>query len=388
MKEHLKQIAVDSGAVLFGVGSKERLKDAPPSGEMNYLLPGAESCIIWAYATPINTLENYLSKKERASYKNNMHFAYSTSWKSAVDIAAFIEKNSGFKAVPVPPNIGYRVGVLQFKTRLLVGRWLLRHGLAKKMVAKVIARTFGEKSIPGFSLRYGAVAAGIGRIGWSGNLISEEHGSAIYLAGALTTAPMEPDPLAENNHCNKCKCCVKACPTGFFSMDEEETPVTIAGRQEIYAKRNSFARCYCGCGGLSGLGPGGKWSTWTPDHECLKEISEESMTDARFREKLLYKLLFAKDTPESQRNFNKDILIAYMNGGILGNAGLRPLEDTHPTCGVCQAVCVADPGERKRLLGLLHTSGKMFVDEQGNEYIERPDGSIYYPPAELETEKS
>lgn len=377
---------MDSGAVLFGVGSRDRLKDAPPSVEMDYLLPGAQSCIIWAYATPIETLEHYLAKNERASYKNNMYFSYSTAWRSAVNISEFIEKNSGFKAKPVPPNAGYRVGVFKFKTRLLAGRWFLKHGIAKKIVARFIAKTFGEKSIPGFSLRYGAVAAGIGRIGWSGNLMSEEYGSAIYLAGALTTAPMEADPIVEKNHCNKCKCCVKACPTGFFSMDEEEPAITIAGRQEIYAKRNLYARCYCGCGGLSGLGQDGKWSTWTPDHECLKEVPEESMASEKYRSNLLFKLLFAKDTPETQRQFNKNILIEYMNGGILGNIGLRSLEDTHPTCGACQSVCVADPGERKRLLGLLQSSGKMFVDKQGKEYIERADGSIYYPPVELDTE--
>ena len=107
------------------------------------------------------------------------------------------------------------------------------------------------------------------------------------------------------------------------------------------------------------------------------------MNSENYRAELLYKLLYDKGTPRAQREFNKNILITYMNGGILGNAGLRTLEDTHPTCGACQSVCVADPAERKRLLGLLQSSGKMFVDEQGKEYIEHTDGSIYYPPVEL-----
>src|SRR5271157_1605204 len=217
LKDAAKQIALDSGAILVGVGSRDRLVDAPPSGDMNYSLPGAQSCIIWAYPIPAETLDHYLGKTERLSYRNNMHFAYSTGWKSAATVAQFIEKNTKYKAYPVMPNIDYRGTGFAFRQRLRVGRFFLRRGLATKLIAKIIARTFGEKVFPMFSLRYGAVAAGLGRLGWSGNLFVKDYGSAVYLAGALTTAPLEPDPLADENYCNKCKTCVQACPTGLFS---------------------------------------------------------------------------------------------------------------------------------------------------------------------------
>ncbi len=388
LKERVKDIALTSGAIRVGIGTKDRLSAAPPSADMDYSLPGAQSCIIWAYPIPISTLESYLSKKERMSYKQNLYFAYSNAWLTAVHIAQYIEKNSNYKAKPVIPNVGYRGTGRRFKLRLRVGKALLRLGLGKRIIVKIIARTFGARAIPMFSLRYGAVAAGLGRIGWSGNIFVKDYGSAVYLAGVLTTAPLEPDTLAEDPLCNKCKTCVQACPTGLFSLDEAEPPVTIAGRQEIYAKRNSYARCYFGCGGLAGLGPGGKWSTWTPDLECLKEVPEEQMNDPRFRERLLHKLLVAKETPRVQREFNKKILIEYMNGGILGNIGLRSLEDTHPTCGACQAVCVADPKQRKRLLHQLQTSGSLFLNAQGNEVVRRvgEDGKIseFIPPLELQ----
>jgi epoxyqueuosine reductase QueG len=387
LKDSVKSIALKSGAIRVGVGSQDRLIDAPPSADMSYSLPGAQNCIIWAYPIPPGTLENYLSKKERMSYKKNLYFAYSTAWKSAVDVAQSIETNSHYKAVPVIPNVGYRGTGRRFKVRLRMGRTLLRLGLAKRLIIKIIARTFGAKAIPMFSLRYGAVAAGLGRLGWSGNLFIKDYGSAVYLAGVLTTAPIEPDPLVEDPLCNKCKTCVQACPTGLFSLDEAEPPVIIAGRQEIYAKRNAYARCYFGCGGLAGLGPGGKWSTWTPDHEFLKEVSEEQMTQPQYRERLLGKLFFAKDTPKAQREFNKKIIIEFMNGGILGNIGLRSLEDTHPTCGACQAVCVADPKQRKRLLSFLQTSGKLFVNDEGQEIVrkESEDGRPidFIPPTEV-----
>lgn len=384
LKDGIKSIALKSGAIRVGVGSRERLASAPPSADMDYSLQDAQSCIIWAYPIPIPAIDNYMSKKDRMSYKQNLYFAYSTAWKSSVDVARYIEQNSGYKATPVIPNVGYRGTGARFKFRLRVGRAFLRLGLAKRIIVKIIAKTFGAKAVPMFSLRYGAVAAGLGRIGWSGNLFVKDHGSAIYLAGVLTTAPLEPDPLSEDPLCNKCKTCVQACPTGLFSLDEAEPPVTIAGRQEIYAKRNSYARCYFGCGGLAGLGPGGKWSTWTPDLECLKEVPEAQMNDPKYRERLLWKLFFAKETPKVQREFNKKIIIEFMNGGILGNIGLRSLEDTHPTCGACQAVCVADPKQRKMLLHYLQTSGILVLDAQGREVVRKvgEDGkSIDYIPS-------
>ena len=64
LKEAVKEIAYNSGAKLVGVGSRERLKESPPSGNMDYCLPGAQSCIIFAYPNPIEALESYFSKKE------------------------------------------------------------------------------------------------------------------------------------------------------------------------------------------------------------------------------------------------------------------------------------------------------------------------------------
>ena len=57
LKSQVKQIALDAGAKLVGIGSRERLKDTPPSGDMDYLLPGAQSCIIWAFPYSIEALK-------------------------------------------------------------------------------------------------------------------------------------------------------------------------------------------------------------------------------------------------------------------------------------------------------------------------------------------
>jgi epoxyqueuosine reductase len=393
LKAKVKEIAIDSGAKLVGVGSRERLKEAPLSGDMDYCLPGAQSCIIWAFPIPLDILKNYLSKKERWSYRENMYWSYRKEWDSAVEIAKFIERNSDYKAVPVVPNAGYRDFSTKNKLVLQIGRFFLWLGLAKKIIVRVMAKTFGQKAIPAFSLRYGGVAAGVGRLGWSGNLVTKDYGSAVYLGGVITTAPLEPDPLLEDNPCNKCKTCWMACPTGLFEKDMEEEPVIIGGRAEIYAKRNAYARCFLGCGGWAGLGEEKTWSTWTPDHLCLKEVPEEQITNQIWREDYLYKIFISKETPKSVRKFNRTILNQFMKAGIVNNVGhpKRRLVDTHPTCGACQAVCVADPKQRKELYNLLKNGGKMFVDEYFREYIRRIDENnreqIYYPPFEKVFEK-
>ncbi len=104
LKEKVRQLAIDSGAALVGIGSQERLKEAPSSADMSYSLPESRSCIIWAYPNSIDALEGFFSKKDRMGVKYLKHFAYSTAWKAAEKIAKFIEENSEYKSHPVIPN--------------------------------------------------------------------------------------------------------------------------------------------------------------------------------------------------------------------------------------------------------------------------------------------
>ncbi|MHA1268575.1 MAG: hypothetical protein ACTSPY_02190 [Candidatus Helarchaeota archaeon] len=97
LKVRVKQLALDNGAKLVGIGSQERLRDAPPSEDMTYCLKGARSCIIWAYPYSYETLKNYFSKKERLSLKKEMYLAYTKSWKIALKISKFIKKIQNIK---------------------------------------------------------------------------------------------------------------------------------------------------------------------------------------------------------------------------------------------------------------------------------------------------
>ena len=49
-----------------------------------------------------------------------------------------------------------------------------------------------RRMYPDISLRYLAAASGVGSLGFSGNLLTNDYGPAIILGGLLTEAELEP----------------------------------------------------------------------------------------------------------------------------------------------------------------------------------------------------
>lgn len=60
--------------------------------------------------------------------------------------------------------------------------------------------------------------AGLGTIGYSHNLITKEYGPRVRLVSVLTDAPVDADPMLEQELCNQCRLCERKCPNQCFTF--------------------------------------------------------------------------------------------------------------------------------------------------------------------------
>jgi len=81
-------------------------------------------------------------------------------------------------------------------------------------------RDYDMKDVKGtFSVTHAGEAAGLGRIGISGLLLTPDHGPRVRFVSVFTTANLEPDQPLESEICTKCMACVQACPMGAIHED-------------------------------------------------------------------------------------------------------------------------------------------------------------------------
>ncbi len=329
LEQELKSLALEEGCVRVGIARREVFSEAPPSADMRYERPWANSVISFALTTGTEWIEDYLGKVTRTVIKRKMYDTYHNLDRIGALIAKRLEA-AGFKAHNMVPNGIYRPD-----------------------------HTF-EKDVPDpdmkppVSLRYMAVGAGVGRFGWSGNVMIPGVWSNAYLGGLLTDAELEPDPLLEEEICDKCRVCARVCPVGFI-QDKEETSVTIGGQKHVYNRKRSDLRCLIGCGGYTGLSKDGTWSSWSTGRMQLPD------DDAALPETFV-KLRANKENAAATRN------LTFGSRGILD----RPFENTNPTCNQCLTVCSGPVEVRKNLMELLFRSGVVELDQKGQEVVKKP----------------
>ena len=326
LEDELKSLAIKEGAIRAGIARREAFSNSPPSADMRYVKPWANTVVSFALTPGTWWIEDYLGKVTRMVQKANVFTYYRKTYFIGEIIKKRIEA-AGYKAYNIIPNAIYRPD----------------HTFHKEIPDHDIK--------PPLSLRYMAVGAGVGTFGWSGNVLVPGAWSNIYLGGVITEALLQPDDLLEESLCDNCRICVRVCPMGFIPPNEE-TSMVIGGRKHIHNKKRSDFRCIIGCGGYTGISKDGKWSTWSTGQTILPE-------DDMLLPDIFVKLRNDPANADVNRN------LALESRGVLS----RSLEAMKPTCATCSVVCSGPLKHRERLMNLLFSSGVVEKDEQGHEIV-------------------
>jgi ferredoxin len=216
------------------------LSDGPPSADPRYLLPSAKSVVSYAVSLDTDIAVDFIRKKTWRPHCENRKSIAQTLYRIGDALVAEL-RSEGYDAVNVDLNNNYR---------------------PEEGAADVTEMTAFH---PEFSHRYAALAAGVGRLGWSGNLLTREYGALVELGSVLTSAALAADaPIPDQDHpCDKCKMCSLVCPVEMIHK-KASTRVTVAGITETIARKQPNTCCWIGCTGYEGLARSGKWSNWSP----------------------------------------------------------------------------------------------------------------------------
>jgi len=370
LEEEIKALAIENGAVLVGICSAAPLSNKLFS-DANYLLKGTQSIISMAINQDEESIRKYLSKEDRASFCIKADEITQKLHAIGEKIKFFLEEK-GFKAFNCNINFDYRnankseeiYNALEILVNLIdkqkSGTEELSHNEEKTLIAFKKMLEVGMKKnaidfIPEFSHRCAAEAAGLGRIGWSGNLVTEKYGARVMLTSVLTDAQLAPDKPQEKNPCLMCKLCEKTCQGGFFSRDEKEK-IEISSIEEVIGKRKSYSYCAAICGGFIGQNRFKEWSTWSPYRFASYHLDDVEQLPLDHSIDDFYLELMEKAVLEGGRKAQN---VLKLNRTIRLGLHNKPEEDWIPTCGNCQIICGPTLKDKKDSYNLLKNSGNI-----------------------------
>ncbi len=367
--QKIKDKAIELGVDLVGIAGPDRL-DGPVSLDPTFVLRDAKSVVSLAIAMNVDAIYDFLGKKSPAPHNIDQIKSGQRMQRIAKELESHMCDTLGIRSKMVPNNNTYRRTPDIFNLH------------------------------PNFSHRYGAVAAGLGGFGLSGNVMTEQFGASVYLASVLTTAELPSDPAYSprhfmDNYCKTCKLCDKTCPVQMFFVDEQEYTL-INGELHPRGKRKDVQLCGNACFGMHGISQCKTWSSygrhWTwkwvdeePDYTnrglIIKDSSERmawtgdsaARYDAirRFYSKVypgLEKMLPAyADLPESEEDRLK------LAREAMEVMGLKNMKDPYTlTCGQCSLVCGPNFEETTKRFQILMDAG-IVVPGPNGEWLRMKD---------------
>lgn len=376
IEEKIKAFVKEQGVDEVGLAGPERL-NGPPSLDPTYTMKGARSIVSLAVPMDVPAIYDFLSKKCQTGHNVDQLIWNQKLHHISTRVASYIE-SLGFRARAVPSNNTYRRSPDIFATH------------------------------PSFSHRFGAIAAGIGAQGFSGNVMTKQYGAAVYLGTVVTDAVLQSDPSLPpryfiDNYCQKCRACAKACVARMF-IDEEEEYILLNDELHPRGKRRDINLCNASCFGLHNLSEDRQWSSWgrhwisswvdqQPDpakqsirNDLLKKGASVGDSTVRYR---LIRALGAKlypeewidnrkvvphleDLPEDElerRKFQSALIKKYI--------GLSIEDPNVLTCGQCALVCGPEIPESMKRLKMLREGGIVVSGKDGRTVIAKDYDQAY-----------
>lgn len=213
----LKAFAKMHRIELLGIAPIERFDGLPPGHHPSSIFPETRSVLVIGKRIPRGALRGIEEGTHFTAYE-----LYGRSWLidrvlaiATITIATFLEDN-GWEAVPLqdlPPQVppsGVKV----------------KPGLPPPNVI--------------VDAKDAAIRAGLGEIGYCGELLTPQFGPRQRLQLILTDAELEPTPMPDVQVCDMCKECVRSCPLG--AMHDDSEIIKICGR-EMHVARIDYDEC-------------------------------------------------------------------------------------------------------------------------------------------------
>jgi len=206
----VKRFAKESGADLVGIANIERFKYVSAQHNPISIFPEAKSVIVIGRRITRGTLRGVEEGTQFSIYGiygydwlDNRFLAMTT-----FKVAEFLEDNK-WEAIPLPnlppqiPSMGIAVKPNQPEPNVMID--------------------FDDA----------AVRAGLGEIGYCGVLLTPEFGPRQRFQLILTDAELEPDPLLQEEICDRCMECIKNCPLNAINPKKEKEIIICGKKMKI-----------------------------------------------------------------------------------------------------------------------------------------------------------
>ena len=250
----VKDLAIQAGADLCGIGDMSRFEGAPPDMDPRYIFPEAKSVIGLVFRIPRGVQQGIEQGTQFYQYPSMAYGGINEIFAPSVlfQVGKLLEDH-GYEAA-VYRNTGARGSVSDMDGRpgntLSPEEQIEINEQAKNKAAHhrsvQFTRPVREDSVAPdlqFHFRLAGVVCGLGEMGWSKMFLTPEFGPLQRLAFIFTDAELEADPMYDGEPlCRRCMACVNQCPGGCLSKTESIV-VNVGGKKCEWGKLDEW-KCY------------------------------------------------------------------------------------------------------------------------------------------------